>query len=486
MRKLFVVFGSLACSTVAMGQMGRSLDWPSFANDNQRTGWEKLDPRFTKDTVAKDFQFLWKMKPSGGGQHTLMPPVLIGTLIGYRGFKELAFIGDTNGALHVMDSDLNRLYWDKKFDYMADVPKAAATATCTGGMAAPTLLSIGFRRPGPPRPAAATVPGAPPPRPTPNLMFGPRAIYVITSDGRLRKVNAADGSDVSAPVAVLPANAKISALNMNDQVIYATTNADCGGAANAVWAVDIGSSDKPAVKSFESKGGNFGGMGGPVIGNDGTIYAQGGAGDSLLALTARDLQLKGTFQVPGGLKSDVTPVVFAYKNRDVIVTAGKDGRLYIADSAAMGGEPLGMSDVVGGSVWGGLTSWAEPDGTRWVLASSWGPVGDTKNGAVVAFKLEEQGGKAMLKKTWTSQDLIKPVPSVTTNGVVFALSSGDAATRMKAVVYALDATTGKELWSSKNQMTAAGNLTGMTIANGRLYVGTVDSTMWVFGVPMEW
>ena len=57
---------------------------------------------------------------------------------------------------------------------------------------------------------------------------------------------------------------------------------------------------------------------------------------------------------------------------------------------------------------------------------------------------------------------------------------------MKAVVYALDATTGKELWSSKNQMTAAGNLTGMTIANGRLYVGTVDSTMWVFGVPMEW
>ena len=76
--------------------------------------------------------------------------------------------------------------------------------------------------------------------------------------------------------------------------------------------------------------------------------------------------------------------------------------------------------------------------------------------------------------------------SVITNGVVFALSSGDAASKTKAVVYALDASTGKELWSSKGQITAAGNLTGMTIANGRLFLGTTDSTMWVFGVPMEW
>ena len=485
MKTLLIAFSSLACASVAMAQMGRTLDWPSFANDGQRTGWEKLDPRFTKDTVAKDFQFLWKMKPAGGGQHTLLPPVLIGTLIGYRGFKELAFIGDASGAMHVMDADLNRLYWDKKLDYVADKPKAAPTAACPGAMAAPTLLSIGFRRP-PPRPATPPVAGAPVPRPQPNPMFGPRAIYVISQDGRLRKLNAADGSDVGSPVVVLPANSKISALNMNDQVIYATTSGDCGGAPNAVWAVDIGSGDQPSVKSFESKGGNFGGLGGPVLGNDGTVYAQGGAGDTLLALTARDLQLKGNFKVPGGLTANVSPVVFAYKNRDVIVTAGKDGRLYVADSGAFDGAPLGMSEPVGGSVWGGLSSWAEQDGTRWVLASSWGSDGSGKNGAVVAYKLEEQGGKVMLTKAWTSMDLVKPVPPVITNGVVFALSSGDAASKTKAVVYALDASTGKELWSSKGQITAAGNLTGMTIANGRLFLGTTDSTMWVFGVPMEW
>ena len=207
---------------------------------------------------------------------------------------------------------------------------------------------------------------------------------------------------------------------------------------------------------------------------------------TLLALTARDLKLKGTFKAPGGLRADVSPVVFAHKNRDVIVTAGKDGRLYVADSAAFDGAPLGMSEPVGGSVWGGLSSWAEQDGTRWVLASSWGSGGSGKNGAVVAYKLEEQAGKVMLTKVWTSMDLVKPVPAVVTNGVVFALSSGDAASKTKAVAYALDASTGKELWSSKGQITAAGNLSGMTIANGRLFLGTTDSTMWVFGVPMEW
>ena len=126
MNKLFVMaIGSLLGAAVGTAQIGRSLDWASYANDNQRTGWEKSSARFSKDTIPKEFQFLWKMKPSGGGPHKLMPPVIVGTLVGYRGFKELAFFGDASDSMHVMDADLDRMYWEKKYDSTA--PKAAVT-----------------------------------------------------------------------------------------------------------------------------------------------------------------------------------------------------------------------------------------------------------------------------------------------------------------------------------------------------------------------
>ena len=475
MKKLFVLaFGSLLAANVASAQIGRSLEWSSYANDNQRTGWEKSSARFSKDTIPKEFQFLWKIKPSGSGAHKLMPPMILGTLVGYRGFKELAFFGDANDGMYVTDADLNRPYWDKKFDF-AGKPKPAPNAKCPGGMtAAPTLISVTFRRP-PPRPAA---PGAPAPRPAPNPLFGPRAVYSIASDGRLRRSNVADGSDMVPPVSVLPANAKAGALNINDMVIYVTTSGDCGGAPNSVWAIDIGEGDAPVVKSYESKGGHFDAQGGVAIGNDGTIYAQGGEGDTMLALTPRDLQLKGTFKAPGGLKSDVTPVVFAHGGRDVIVSAGKDGRLYVADSKAIDSAPIAMSEPLGGALYGGISTWLEQDGPRWVLATVWGTPGK-----IVALKLNAEGTK--LETGWTTADLVKPLAPMVAGGAVFAVSSGDAG-KSKAVVFALDGATGKELWSSKSQITATGNLTGFTMANGRLYLPTVDGSVWVFGIPLIW
>jgi outer membrane protein assembly factor BamB len=69
---------------------------------------------------------------------------------------------------------------------------------------------------------------------------------------------------------------------------------------------------------------------------------------------------------------------------------------------------------------------------------------------------------------------------VVTSGVVFALSTGD-----KAVLYGLDADTGKELYSTGTQVPAAGALTGMTVANGRVYFTTADGTLYAFGIYME-
>ena len=52
-----------------------------------------------------------------------------------------------------------------------------------------------------------------------------------------------------------------------------------------------------------------------------------------------------------------------------------------------------------------------------------------------------------------------------------------------ATVYALDALTGRELWSSGNQITSWNHFSGITVANGRVYLATFDGKLYCFGLP---
>jgi outer membrane protein assembly factor BamB len=119
-----------------------------------------------------------------------------------------------------------------------------------------------------------------------------------------------------------------------------------------------------------------------------------------------------------------------------------------------------------------------------------------KNGAVVALKIVDAGGKLSLEPGWVSRDLPAPVTPIIVNGVVFALSSGrpqgaatapgDLAKRgTPAVLYALNGTDGKELWSSGKAMTAPLSGRSFWSATGQVYVGTYDGTLYAFGTAME-
>jgi hypothetical protein len=132
--------------------------------------------------------------------------------------------------------------------------------------------------------------------------------------------------------------------------------------------------------------------------------------------------------------------------------------LYLLDSQSL--TPMFQTEPLS-NVWGGLSSWQDDDGRRWVLAPVWGPAG-----AIVAYKVEESNGKPALTQAWVSRNMSSPEPPVITNGVVFALSAGEST---HATLYALDAATGKEMYSTGDQVTAPGNLTGITLANGRVY-----------------
>jgi len=51
------------------------------------------------------------------------------------------------------------------------------------------------------------------------------------------------------------------------------------------------------------------------------------------------------------------------------------------------------------------------------------------------------------------------------------------------VLYALDGQTGEELWSSGEQITSWNHFSGISVANGRVYIATYDGTVYCFGLP---
>lgn len=114
-------------------------------------------------------------------------------------------------------------------------------------------------------------------------------------------------------------------------------------------------------------------------------------------------------------------------------------------------------------------------GQAWLLAS-------TKN-AIVAFKLEP-GDKLTLTPGWTSRGLTSPAAPLVVNNVVFTVSSSQGA-GSAAVLYALNATTGKELWNSGTAIKSSMPGRALWTSNSQVYVGGNDGAVYAFGFPLE-
>jgi outer membrane protein assembly factor BamB len=501
-------------------------DWLTHSGDLQRSGWQRDETKISKDNV-RNLQLLWKIKLDAKQRsvYSLYGPLIVERAITDRGFKELAFVASASNDLFAVDADLGTLFWKKHFDWHADVPEAGqATFLCPGGLTAwPVLQGTAGRGRGPASP------------------FTVRPIYVLSGDGDLHPVNINTGDDLAPALKFLPPNGKPYSLALANNVIYTITGQGCGGNPNAVYSLDLGDPAR-TVRSWRSGSGGLWGTAGATIGTDGTVYAETGDGqydpamnryaNSIIALTSKELKLKDWYTPSNAewlfkrdLDMNVTPVVFPYKGRDLIVGSGKEGRLFLLDSQSLGGAdhrtPLFRTDLIsneevdfaGAGTWGSLASWEDAQGTRWVLAPVWGPRhqsakfaitnGETNVGTIAAFKVEDRGGKPALTNAWTARNMVTPAAPAVANGVVFALATGEwvrqandregglyqADVRIQksapAVLYALDATTGKELWSSGSQVTSFTHNGALSIANGRVYFTTYDNTLYCFGFPME-
>ena len=123
-----------------------------------------------------------------------------------------------------------------------------------------------------------------------------------------------------------------------------------------------------------------------------------------------------------------------------------------------------------------------------------------KKGAIAAFKLELVNGKPVLQPAWVSRDMNQAEPPVIANGMIFAYGSGENTAqafpdvgldfRMErriplsthAVLYALDAETGKELWSSGKEITNWNHWSGIAVSNGQVYINTYDGHIYCYGL----
>ena len=410
----------------------QSREWTTNRYDAQRTGWVRSDPRISKESIEDGtFQFLWKAAFDNEARQldALTEPVLQDFLVGYRGFKSLAFVGGSADRLFAIDTDLAKPYWRTDLTYaVATGGQPPSSWECPGGLLAaptrrtslaPSLFTASGSRRGPRAKSAVGEPGkgaailaemaaraarqgsgdAPPPpaRPAaaagrvPPVPFGGvDPIYAMASDGLLRTLRVTDGASIAPPVVFLPPNTRPTALLWADGMAYTTTSHGCGAAPNAVWALDT-TSEAKTVARWDTGGPDIAGASGVTLGTDGTVYvalrrhvgpnvSSGNPpppryASSVVALDRLTLTVKGSF-IAEGADFNASPVAFRHKERDLVVVSGNDGRLYLLDAASIGGAdqktPLHVTPAYTAAGAGGALATWEDGETRWVLAPAVG------------------------------------------------------------------------------------------------------------------
>jgi outer membrane protein assembly factor BamB len=496
-----------------------SADWLTDGGNPQRTGWQKDEKILTLDNV-KNMKLLWKLKLDNEPRqmHSLFPPLIMEKVNTPNGVKQIAIETGVSDNLYAIDVETGQLLWKKHFVSSWTPPPGGGRGggiLCPGGITATPVIA-------------------------PTATPGKYTIYAASWDGSLHQLNVADGEDVAPPSKFMPPNGKPYALNLWNNVIYTHTAQGCGGNPNVVYSYDL---TTKKVGSWGPAGGGMWGRTGPAISANGTMYTGTGDGrwdpengiygNGIIGIQqnakTKALELvdyygpsNAEWLVKRDLDMQVTPVIFNYKGKELMVDAGKECRMYLMDTQSIGGDdhrtPLYRSPLIcnedvnfaSAGIWGSLASWEDAKGTRWVLTPIWGakhsqfkaPIehGVVKDGAIVAFKVEEKNGKLTLTPAWISRDMNRAEPPVIANGVVYAYGNGedteqaypdvgldDVAERRipgstRAVLYALDAQTGKELWNSGDQIAKWNHWTGLSVANGRVYIGTFDSILYCFGI----
>jgi outer membrane protein assembly factor BamB len=518
------LLAAVICSTAT----AFASDYITHGVDPGRTGWIKDEKVLTKANVGK-MKLLWKVKLESTPRemHNLFNPLILRNVATAQGAREMAVVAGVSDDLFGIDVASGELVWKKHFDGTPVVTGGRGSNTlCPGGQTAVPVVGPGAS-PGQQTIYAVSWDGrlrqvdmatgndvAPPEKFLPgngkpyalNLVNG--VIYTASAQGCGGNPNAFYSFDLATRKAsiFLPAGGGLwgrrgAAVDPEGRVFMGTGDArfdpTTRNLGNGIVGVKLDENKQlQLVDFFAPKNANW--------------------------MQRRDLDV------------NVTPMAFDYKGTKFLIGTSKECRLWVLDREGLGGEdhrtplytsPLICNDIQAfdaKGVWGSLAAWQDATGAQWVIVPFWGPVSRTFHapiehgrptmGGVAALKLEQVKGQWTLTPEWLSRDIDMAEEAIVANGIVFVYGAGEDSTQTvqdtawnepnpsrlgggldsssarripgsrRAELVALDGLTGKELWSSGTQITSWNHFSGLTIANGRAYIGTFDGYLYCFGV----
>jgi outer membrane protein assembly factor BamB len=224
---------------------------------------------------------------------------------------------------------------------------------------------------------------------------------------------------------------------------------------------------------------------------------------------------------------------------DANALGGPDHSTPLYQSPRLGND----EEMLGGrGVWGSIATATDPQGRRFLYVPMWGPpsksapaftfsYGDAPRGSIMAFEVTGEGDKVSVIPTWISRDMHVPDPPVVANGVVYAIQTGEntvqnpgpggdvrrdpvappanppgpgagaggrgpadpvatalTAAKLRAtpvtnlILYAFDAQTGKQLYSSEKIIPGWVHHSEPVVAAGKVFVVTWDAHVYAFGL----
>jgi outer membrane protein assembly factor BamB len=511
-------------------------DWLSYNYDRERTGWNRGETTLTKQTVGR-LRPLWNTQlttaaPQALLLSTLTAPVVAAGVSTPGGSKDLVFSISIEDTLSALDASSGQIVWQKHFANPLK-PLRPASISCSNTEQATPVIDkakgvIYFTTSDGKLRGARLSDGAEALRPTDMVQpFSRNWSLNLVDDVIYTTAARGCGGSPTQPTEF----GTVAAMDISDPTRPALSRFYTGkGRPAGPWG---------------ATGVAWGPQGAYVTTADGPNNPGSGIyGDMVLAVRPHAWGLNDSF-TPTHWKyvnardldfGSGGPLLFTLGKRNIVATASKESVIYLLDADNLGGvdhmtalyqSPRWANDIQdfqNRGVWGSLATSVNDKGERWLYTPMWGPpakagpqfpisYGDAPNGSIMAFRIVEEAGKPVLQPQWMSRDLNLASPPVVAGGVLYVLQTAESAVQVpKAIfnpdgtrkagfdpsqqaierimvphatmtLFALDADTGKELWSSKKVM--EGNTVHFTqpvVALGRLFAVDHAGHLWAFGL----
>ncbi|HZC43024.1 MAG TPA: c-type cytochrome [Acidobacteriaceae bacterium] len=510
-KNLLLVFTLFLCASAMSAQSGQ---WMTYGHDPQRSGFAADEHAFSPSNVSS-LGLKWKtIVPNEPLVLTgLSAPLIVRGVKSENGTRNLVLVAGSSDHIFALDADTGALAWKRDFSANQARPEG-------GDWLCPFALND-----------------------TPVIDPAKSRVFVIASDGRLHILNLSDGEPAMPPAQFAPAYAKTWSLNYAGGVLYSSISQGCNHSLSGVLALDPDEPGRPVVRFYSAVNGGAGvwGLGGPSVDFAGFIYGMTGDaafepaanefGDTILKLSPHTLRLEGyytpaTWQYLTRHDLDMgasTPVIFRWHGRVLSAVGGKEGAIYVTDTGTMADADHHVAAYISprytnekqtfesNGIWGEMTVWKDPTGETWLYVPSWGvpteaakfptSYGSVTHGSMMAFQVVSGADhKPILQPAWISSDIAVPDPAAIAGGVLFVLGTGENTEQVlngnigqlledresratgHAILYALDARTGKQLWTSGDSITGWTHFSGLAIGDGKVFATTRDGAVYAFGL----